>query len=459
MALEVVGKRTLKYDGMSHITGQSRYVDDILIPGTLTVKAFRSPVHKGRIKSLDTSKAENMPGVAGVITFRDVPHNAYGMEPDQPVLVEKDIRYKGEPIAAFAAINEKVAYAALDRIVVDIEEEEPVFDPLRAMEPDAPKVRPEGNVYMFGSEPFKKVYIGDIDEGFRKADHIIEETYFYPDMEHSALETQVSLAVPEATGKLTIYTVSQARNFHLGMLAGILKLGGDALQCECINEWSGRTRSSWRGKTGMNRVRLEGYAVGGGFGGKNELHADHITALLALKTARPCKWRWTREEELLYSTHRGPWYVTIKDGVMNDGRIVARYVKSIHDGGAYIGFNAYAAGKFSYFVNGPYHVPNLRCEGYCVFTNKPVASTMRGFAVAPGTFAVEVQMHKIAEKLGMDPWELRFKNAILKGDQLVTRQVMKDPSLVETMQALAKRVGVTLPDHLMRMTSESHQRI
>jgi CO/xanthine dehydrogenase Mo-binding subunit len=455
MSLKTVGQRKPKYDGMSHITGETKFVDDLFISGTLTVKAFRSPVSKGIIKSIDTSKAEQMEGVAGVITYRDVPHNAYGMEPDQQVLVERDIRYKGEPIAAVAAVDEKTAYAALELIQADIEEQEPVFDPLRAMEPDAPKVRPEGNVYMFGDEPFKKVFIGDIDEGFKQADHIVEGTYFYPDQEHTAMEPQVSLVVPDASGRLTIHSVSQARNFHLGMLAGILKVGQDALQCECVNQWSDRTRSSWRGKTGLNRIKLQGNSVGGGFGGKNEIHADHITALLALKTGRPCKWRWTREEEILYSTHRGPWYITYKDGITNDGHIVARYVKSIHDGGAYTGFNAYAAGKLSYFVNGPYYVPNLRCEGVAVFTNKPVASTMRGFAVAPATFAGEVQMDKLAETIGMDPWEFRFKNAMRQGDQLVTRQVMKDTSIIETMQALASRAGVQLPDQLNQMTSNS----
>lgn len=458
MALKTVGERKRKYDGMAHITGETKFVDDIFIPRTLVVKAFRSPVHKGTIKKIDTSKAEQMKGVEGVITYKDVPHNAYGMEPDQPVLVEKNIRYKGEPIAAVAAVDEKTAFAALELIDITIEEEIPVFDPLKAMEPDAPKVRAEGNVYMFGNEPFKKVFIGDIEEGFKQADHIIEETYFYPDQEHTPLETQVSLVVPDATGRLTIYTVSQARNFNLGMLAGVLKIGQEALTCECVTEWSGRTRSSWRGKTGLNRIKMEGTSVGGGFGGKNEMHADHITALLALKTGRPCKWRWTREEEILYSTHRGPWYITFKDGVKNDGRIVARYVKSIHDGGAYTGFNAYAAGKLSYFVNGPYHVPNLRCEGVAVFTNKPVASTMRGFAVAPATFAGEVQMDKIAETIGMDPWEIRFKNAILKGDQLVTRQEMKDPSIIETMKALAKKANVVLPEHINQMTSNDRRK-
>ena len=457
MSLSTVGQSLPKYDGMSHITGETKFVDDIFIPGTLAVKAFRSPVHKGIIKSIDTSRAEQLDGVAAVITYKDVPNNSYGMIPDQPVLVERDIRYKGEPIAAVAAVDLKTAHAALDLIKVDIEEQEPVFDPLKALEPDAPKVRPEGNAFMFGEDPFMKVYIGDVEEGFKQADHIVEGTYFYPDQEHTPMEPQVSLVVPEASGRLTIHSVSQARNFHLGMMAGILNLGQDALKCECSNEWSGRTRSSWRGKTGQNRIKMQAASVGGGFGGKNELHADHITAILALKAGRPCKWRWTREEEILYSTHRSAWYITYKDGITNDGRIVARYIKSIRDSGAYVGFNAYAVGKLSYFVNGPYHVPNIRCEGTAAFTNKPVGSTMRGFAVAPATFAGEVQMDKLAETIGMDPWEFRFKNAIRRGDKLVCRQEMKDASMLETMQALAQKAGVVLPPNLNQMTSNDRR--
>ena len=153
MSFETVGKRKPKYDGMAHITGETKFVDDIFIPGTLMVKAFRSPVHKGVVKSLNTAKAEQLEGVAGVITYKDVPYNLYGMIPDQPVLVEKDIRYQGEPIAAVAAVDEKTALAALELIEADIEEQEPVFDPLKAMEPGAPQVRPEGNMAMFGMTP------------------------------------------------------------------------------------------------------------------------------------------------------------------------------------------------------------------------------------------------------------------------------------------------------------------
>ena len=458
MALKTVGKRKPKYEGMAHVTGESQFVDDIFVPRTLTVKAFRSPVHKGRILKLDTSGAEQMDGVAGVITYKDVPANAYGFGADQPVLVETDIRYNGEPIAAVAAEDAKTAYKALDAIIIDIEEQEPVFDPIKAMAPDAPKVLPAGNIMMFDDLPYNLAAMGDVEAGFKEADHIIEETYFFPDQEQTPMETQVSLAVPEAAGRITVYSVCQDRNMLLGMLAGILQLGSeDALKCECASEWAGRTRSAWRQHAGLNRLKMQSGPVGGGFGGKNEFHADPITAILALKTGRPCKWRWTREEEILYSTHRGAMHITYKDGVKNDGRIVARYIKTIRDSGSYVGFNGYATGKTNSFANGPYYVPNLRIESAAVFTNKPVSSTMRGFALAPATFAVEAHMDRDAKTIGMDPLEFRFKNAMRRGDKLVNGQVMNDTSIIEVMQTLAKKAGVQLPDHLYQMTSNDRR--
>ncbi len=451
METKVVGERKRRYGGLGHVTGQTRFVDDIRIPGTLVVKALRSPVTKGTLRAIDISAAESLEGVAGVITHEDVPHNAFGLIPDRPVLAET-IRYRGEPIAAVAAIDEARALAALDRIEVEIEEEEPVFDPFEAMSPDAPKVRPEGNCHMFGERPFRKVVLGDVEAGFRQADYVVEGTYRTNSVEHAPLETQVSLSVPEADGRLTIHTVSPSRLFHLGMLSSILHMDEEDVR---IASWAEKTRQDWPGVGG---VRLKSDAVGGHFGGKSDIHADHITALLALKTGRPVKWRWTREEELLYSTHRGMWQVEIEDGVTRDGRILARRVKSIRDAGAYAALNAYVVDKHCFNVSGPYFIPNVHVEGYCVYTNRPPASSMRGFGVTPGTFAVEVQMNKIAERLDMDPWEVRFLNAYRNGDRTATRQHLDSVYLIETMQACAKKAGVMLPDGLTAMTSAPREK-
>jgi CO/xanthine dehydrogenase Mo-binding subunit len=197
-----------------------------------------------------------------------------------------------------------------------------------------------------------------------------------------------------------------------------------------------------------------GGTVGGGFGSKNDIHADHVTALLALKTGQPCKWRWTREEDLLYSTFRGAWRITIKDGVKKDGRIVARKIKSIRDAGAYSTLNPYVVDKNSFLATGPYFIPNVYIAGYCVYTNKPPASSMRGFGVTPSVFATEVQMGKIAAELGMDPWEIRLINAYRSGDQTPTRRVLNSVALVEVLQKLAQKAGVDLPDKLKAMNSK-----
>jgi CO/xanthine dehydrogenase Mo-binding subunit len=165
------------------------------------------------------------------------------------------------------------------------------------------------------------------------------------------------------------------------------------------------------------------------------------------------KWRWTREEEFLYSTFRGGWHITIKDGVKKDGRIVARQVRSIRDSGAYTSLNAYVVDKHCYLVSGPYAIPNVYVEGYCVYTNRPPSSSMRGFGITPATFATEVQMNRIATTLGMDPWEIRFINAYRNGDQTATSRVLDSVYLIETMQALAKKVGKKLPEKLLAMTS------
>ena len=450
MGLRVVGQRKKRYDGLAHVTGETRFVDDVRIPGTLMVKVFRSPVVKGKIRHLDTSAARRLAGVADVITHEDIPNNAFGLIPDQPVLAET-IRYEGEPIAAVAAVDEDTASKALDLIKVEIDEEEPVFDPLEAMQPGAPKVRPEGNCHMFGERPFRKVVFGDVEAAFRQADYIVEGDYRTNPVEHTALETQVSLAVPEADGRLTVHTVSQSLIFHLGLLAGILRMDKDDVR---IHTWAETTRDNWRGPDGID---FKSGTVGGGFGGKNDIHADHITALLALRTGRAVKWRWTREEELLYSTYRGAWHVTVKDGVTRAGRIVARQVKSVRDAGAYSALNAYVVDKQCFNVSGPYFIPNVYIEGYCVYTNRPPASSMRGFGVTSGTFAIEMQMNKIASRLNMDPWEVRFINAYREGDQTATRRVLDSVYLIETMQACARKAGVRLPDRLVAMTSAKRE--
>lgn len=450
--LKVVGQNKKRYDGIGHVTGTATYVDDVFVPGTLAVKALRSPVHRGIIKKLDVSKAENFPGVHGVITWEDVPCNTYGyLTLDQKVLADKDVRYKGEPIAAVAADTVEIANEAIALIELEIEKQTPVFDPLEAVKPDAPLVRPEGNVLMVGERPYRQVINGDIEKGFAEADEIIENDFFFPSQEHAPMETQVSLAVPTEDSRLTIYTVTQGLYFLLKQLQRILGQGEDVSE-----RWSQRQQYTHHG-LGFSDIKYISCNVGGAFGGKTEMHADAITALAALKTGKPCKWRWTREEEQLHSARHSPWLMHFKDGVTKDGRIVARQVFTRHDAGAYTGLSSYVVDKHAFYVAGPYYLPNVEVKCQVVYTNKVPTGAIRGFGVTPGTYACEIQMNMIAEKMGIDPWELRFINAMRNGDQLATRTKMDSVYLIECMQKLAEMTNHPLDAKFAAMNSDPRE--
>ncbi len=429
MAEEYVGRPVLRYDGIGHVTARTTYVDDIQLPGMLSIKVLTSPVHRGVIRRLDVSGAEKMPGVAGIITARDVPGaNAYGLIPDQPVFTPEAIRYQGERIAAVAAVDEDTAMEALGKIRLEIEEQAPVFDPFEAMRPGAPLVRPEGNVFEFNSGPSRKIRLGDVDRGFREADVVVEGRYTNAMNEHAPMEPQVSVAYIDEADRLAIHTVSQDLYFHLGMLTAIFNLP-------------------------MNKVRYIGGTVGGGFGAKNDIHCDHVAGLMALKIRRPVKYRLTRREETLHTTKRGAWTFEFRDGVKKDGRIVARKIRTIHDTGGYSGMGPYVVDKNAILVAGPFAIPNLWIDGICVYTNKPPASSMRGFGIINGTSAEQLQMDRIAEAIGMDPWEIRFVNAWRDGDLGATQFKVEAAGLIEAMKRAAELAGIKLPAHLQAMSS------
>jgi len=427
MAEPIIGARVPRANGLANLTGATRFVDDVVLPGTLWVKVARSPVHKGVVRHLDLSAAERAPGVVATLTANDVPNNHYGMGGELVVLNNEALRYRGEPMVAVAAESEDAAQEAADRIRMDIEEQEPVFDPFQAMQPGAPRVSPRGNFLLWGDQPCRRVALGDVEAGFRAADLIVEGEYRQPAVKHAQLEPHVSLAVPDAGGALTIYTCNQSPYLALGSLASILRMPA-------------------------SRLHLVAGTVGGGFGGKNDIYGDHIVALLAMKTGRPVKYRWTRAEDLIYSTHRGMYHMYVRDGVTGDGRIVARYLRTIHDCGAYGGTNQGVLEKHSAMGAGPYYIPNVLIEAYGILTNHPRAGAMRGFGVTASNFAIEVQMDRIAGQLGLDPWEIRLKNALRRGDQM-PGCVLEQVAAIEVMQAVAARAGITLPTHLQAMSS------
>jgi len=433
--MKAVGARLPRYDGVAHVTAKTMYVDDVRVPGQLWTKALRSPHDHAKILSIDTSAAEAMPGVHGIVTSSDVPHNVYGhlealgVPADEPLLADGQVRYKGQPVAAVAAETEALATAAVKAIVVRYEERPAFFDIRQGFDSGTPEIHQWGPVYPhFGPHNHRRVRKGDLEAAFAAADTIIEGVYRPQAIEHCPLETQVALVVPEANGRLTIYSCTQAMYFSMGVVAAHL-------------EWP------------LNKLKFIGGTVGGGFGGKVDTATETICALLAIKSQRPVKWRFTREEEFLASSTRAPWHIEIQDAVTKDGWILGRRTLTLHDAGAYSRFSPYGLTKHAFHHTGAYTIPAVRFDGFVVFTNRVPTTAMRGFGVTSVSLAVETHMNRLAEVLGLDPLELRLKNANRIGDTTGNRVVMHDPSTVAVTLAAAERVGYELGDEFTAMTA------
>ena len=434
--LHVVGESLERNDGIGHVTGRTQYSADLTFPGLLHLKLVRSPLHHARIRGVDISEAERVPGFVRALTHRDVPHNVYtilsliGVEPEEEFVLPVDrVRYKGEPIVAVLAETEAAAYEAVAKVRLDLEDLPAVFDMEEALRPGAPVVTHWGsNTFMFEGHNCRRVRLGDVEAGFAQADHIVEGEYRTSPIEHAPLETTGCIAVPEANGRLTVYTNTQALYFSLDNTAIILQLQ-------------------------PNRLRFVGGTVGGGFGGKVDVIVEPLATLGAMKTGRPVRYVYNRQEEMQVSSTRSAWTIRIKDGVMADGTLVARKVTSLADCGAYSRQTPYALTKHAANAAGPYWIPNVSIDAYCVYTNRTPTSAMRGFGVTMASFAVEVQMDRIAERVGLDPWTVRFRNAHRNGDIKPHRKAAADATLIETMQAAARLVGHELPPELAAMTS------
>jgi CO/xanthine dehydrogenase Mo-binding subunit len=433
--VKAVGARLPRYDGVGHVTGRTRFVDDVRVPGTLWVKALRSPHPHAAIVRLDTSTAERHPGVHAVITRADVPKNVYGhlealgVPADEPLLAEDDVRYRGQPIAAVAAADEATALEALDLIEVDYEERPALLDIRKAFDADAAPFHQWGRVFPhFGPYTSRRIRKGDVDAAFDRADLIVQGVYRPQAIDQVPIEPQVALVVPEPDGRLTVYSCTQAMYFSMGVVASHL-------------QWP------------LNRLKFVGGTVGGGFGGKVDTAADTICALLALKSGRPVKWRWTREEEFLASSTRAPWHMEVADAVSKDGWLLGRKMTTLHDAGAYTRFSSYGLTKHAFHHTGAYTIPNLRFDGYVVYTNRTPTTAMRGFGVTSVSFAAEIQMNRIAEALELDPFELRLKNANRIGDLTANRVRLGDPSTVPVVLAAAERIGYELKPEFSAMTN------
>ncbi|MFC4101845.1 xanthine dehydrogenase subunit D [Paenibacillus xanthanilyticus] len=376
------GRWRIRPDGPAKVTGTLTYLTDMSMPGMLYGRVLRSPHPYAGIRMIDTSKAEALEGVHAVLTWRDVPGlNGYGIAvQDQPVLCRDYVRYVGDAVATVAADTPELADYALSLIQVDYEVLAPIVDPEAALEDDAPKLHPHGNVlHRAGHEQ------GNIAEGFEQCVHVVEATYLTPRQMHAYMETEGGLFVPEPDGRLTVYAPTQ----H-----GLM----DRLQLSRILD---------RPQTD---IRIVSSPIGGSFGGKDELNIQPYGALLALCTGRPVKIHNSRWESVRAGLKRHPMTIKMKTGIDADGRIKAHDVSIIADTGPYATLGAEVLNFAVEHVIGPYRYEHLQVSSVSVHTNNGMSGEFRGFGGNQAIFALEGQMDRLARKAGIDPWEFRRLN-------------------------------------------------
>lgn len=386
--LKYLGKAIPRLDALEKATGKIKYMTDLYFPNMLYGKVLRSKYPHARILKIDTSKAESLEGVISVVTHKDVPGvNGFGIViPDMPVLCADKVRYIGDAVAAVAAESEEIAEKALSLIEVDYEPLPVVSDPEEALKEGSPKVHDEGNIHLH-----TEIKRGNLEEAFKEADLIIENVYYTGRQEHAFLETEGGVALVDDEENLVIYVGSQYPQRDQLQLARCLSLN-------------------------PKKIHVISYPVGGAFGGKDELTIQPILGLLAIKSKRPVKMHLSREESMISYWKRHPFKMYYKTGVKKDGTIIAQEIKIIQDKGAYSSLGGPVLNLAVEHACGPYRVDNVHIDGYAVFTNNGIAGAFRGFGVPQVTFAIETQIDIISEKLGIDPIEIRKKNALRKGD-------------------------------------------
>lgn len=436
--LNVVGKGVQRQDMPGHVTARTRFFDDHAFDGLLHLKLVRSPHHHARIRAIDVSAAERAPGVKRVLRGADVPVNKntllslinFGKD-DEPSLAVSKVSYKGEPVVAILADSEAQAHAARKLVRVDYDPLPAVFDVEETLKPGAPVVNETypGNYFEYHERfDHQKLRFGDVERGFASADIVMEHRYQMSPIEHAPTETNGSIAAPEQNGRYVVHSCAQGLFFSLGTTAKIVDLES-------------------------NRLHFIGGTVGGGFGGKVDSLTEPLAVLGAMLTGRPVRFVLDREEEMLYGSPRGAERIYIKDGLMRDGRIIARYIRSYFDAGAYTRLSSYAAIKCTAHLPGPYWIPNVASDVYVSYTNRCPSTAMRGFGVTAVDFALEVQMDRLAEAAGMDPMEFRILNAYRDGDMKAHRRLAKNTALIECVQVAAEKANWALSEQTKRASS------
>ncbi|MBW2610312.1 MAG: molybdopterin-dependent oxidoreductase [Deltaproteobacteria bacterium] len=386
----VIGKRLPLKDAADKVTGRATFARDFKLPGMLYAKLLRSPYPHAKVLNVDTSEAEKLPGVKAVLCKNNSPRTKVPIVfnediPRDRVLFGEKVRYAGEELAAVAAVSEKVAEEALNLIKVEYEELPPVFDAEKAMEPGAPLIHDDKESNVASPLIIKP---GDVEKGFKEADHIFEDSFRTQAQRQAPLETHCCVASYDLGGKLTVWASTQTPHALQELLSEYLELP-------------------------LSKVRVVKPYVGGGFGGKLDMIIEHIASLLSRIAGRPVKLTLNREEEFSTTVTRHADILDVKMGVKNDGTLTAMKVRLLSPEGGYFYHKSVLAVTARTFL-GYYKCPNMTFEGYAVYTNHTIAGPMRGFGHPQSLFALETMLDRIAEKLDMDPVELRLKNFVKK---------------------------------------------
>ncbi|HXY82813.1 MAG TPA: xanthine dehydrogenase family protein molybdopterin-binding subunit [Candidatus Saccharimonadales bacterium] len=402
--LHVVGKSVRRVGAAEGVFGRTKYTADYFFDRMLHVKVFRGTEPHALIKNVDTREAQKAPGVAAVLTAKDILGiNDWGFTfADQPLLASEKVRFVGEGVALVAAESPEQAEEAAKLIQVDYQPLPAVFDPRDALRPDSPKVHDKGNV-MFQCQVRK----GDVAEGFRKSSVIVENEYTTQRQEHAYLDPEAAIGLPEPDGSVTVIAGMQSPFLVQMNVAKIL------------------------GVT-LDKVRVIQSATGGGFGGKDDVPPELCSrvALVATRTNRPAMLIHSREESIRCHNKRYPYFIKYKSGASEEGKLLASEVELISDTGAFASHGPYVLWRSAVHAAGPYIVPNVKVDAFSVYTNNLYSGSFRGFGNPQVQFAAESQIDELANKLGVDPVEFRLKN------------VLKDGSYTGTNQLLDHSVGV-----------------
>ncbi len=417
---KTVGRSHLRPEAVEKVTGEAIYTDDLKFDGMLYAKARRAMIPHGFLTKLDISKAKALPGVVAVLTATDIPgEKTHGLVIyDWPVMVGvgERVRYVGDAIAIVAAESQEIADQASALIEAEFDLQPVITNPVQARQEGVPQIHENGNLLKH-----IKVRKGDMDKGFAESDVILEHTFHTPTTDHAFIEPECSIGVPLPDGRMEIYVGSQIPYQDKTQVARAL--GWDE-----------------------SRVRVVGQLMGGGFGGKEDIMGQIHVALLANVTQRPVKLLFDRHESLLVHPKRHATQIRVKIGAKKDGRLVAAETELYGDTGAYASLGEKVMTRATTHSAGPYDIPNVRADCYAMYTNNPPAGAFRGFGVTQSAFAVESMMDMLAEKLNVEPVELRRMNSLHVGSFTNTGQELKESvGLMECIDRVDAEVRKTNP--------------